>query len=62
MSTTTYQGASWVQLDCHLTAGALRQDGTATGWSARKLAGARRYDRRVRGAQRDRIRRDRREG
>lgn len=60
MSTTTYQGGSWVQLDRHLTDGALRAE--APGWSQRKLAAARRFDRRQRGAQRDQARRIRREG
>ena len=44
---STYQGASWMALDAHLTGGALRQDGP--GWSGRKVAAAGGYDRRARG-------------
>ena len=54
MSTMTYQGGSWFQLDAHLTAGALRQAGP--GWSGRKLAAAHRFDRRQAGRERDRAR------
>jgi len=55
MSTMTFQGGSWFQLDRHLTAGALRQAGP--GWSGRKLAAAHRFDQRQAGRERDRARR-----